>query len=131
MFSVSRWRQSRQRDKQIRDDAARVRGDAEARRALLAGRDEEGAWLEAVLFEADPIGLDFEDNTDEYRSEAQTILLRLHEAASKEGVRRIVHEEFVAWFDDRMAGPPERYEQIARTIWLRFDPSQQNALPAS
>lgn len=107
-----------------------MRANAEARAALLAGRDEEVAWLEAVLFKADPIGLDFEDNTDEYRSEAQTILLRLHEAVSKDDVRKLVHEEFVSWFDDRMAGPPERYEQIARTIWLRFDPSSQNALPA-
>jgi len=49
---------------------------AEDRRARLIGRDDEVEWLEAVLFEADPIGINFEDNTDEYRAEAESILLR-------------------------------------------------------
>ncbi|MEM9035953.1 MAG: hypothetical protein AAGD18_15255 [Actinomycetota bacterium] len=103
--------------------------DASAeRRARLIGRDDEVEWLEAVLFEADPIGISFEDNTDEYRAEAESILMRQQEARSKDDVRRIVHEVFVLWFDKKTAGPPERYERIAQTIWLRWDPSQGRAL---
>jgi hypothetical protein len=60
-------------------------------------------------FYDDPIGLNFETNTDEYRPEAQSIVIRLPEATSRDEVRRIVHEEFVRWFDPQTAGPVERY----------------------
>ena len=73
--------------------------------------------LEALLFRHDPIGLDFGDNTDEYRPEAETIALRRDEVRSARDVQRIVHEEFVRWFDADTAGPPDRYADIAREIW--------------
>lgn len=75
------------------------------------------ARLEELLFRHDPTSLDFGNNTDEYRSEADTIAARLPEATTELDVRRIVHEEFVHWFDPDIAGPPERYDDIAREIW--------------
>jgi hypothetical protein len=41
--------------------------------------------------------------------------LRGCESASD--VRRVVHEEFVRWFDAGNAGPEERYSDIASEIW--------------
>jgi hypothetical protein len=32
-------------------------------------------------------------------------------------VHRIVHEEFVRWFDRQIAGPVERYRDVAESIW--------------
>ncbi|EHR63746.1 hypothetical protein SaccyDRAFT_4951 [Saccharomonospora cyanea NA-134] len=75
------------------------------------------AEIEALLFRHDPIGLNFEDNTDEYRSEAETIALRLPEASSVADVRRMAHEEFVRWFDAELAGPESRYTAIAQEVW--------------
>jgi len=72
--------------------------------------------VEELLFRHDPIGINFETNTDEYEPEARTIVPRLHEAADEQDVLRIVHEEFVHWFGET-AGPGERYRQIASEIW--------------
>ena len=92
--------------------------DVWARREVL--RRTSGEWLDrvtAILFEEDPMGLDFEGNTDEYEGEAVSILLRLDACADVHGVRAVVHEEFVRGFTSGTAGPPERYARIATRIW--------------
>lgn len=40
-----------------------------------------------ALFETNPIGINFDDNTDEYDAEAATIIPRLSSAKSAEDVR--------------------------------------------
>ena len=75
------------------------------------------AELEAILFKHDVMGIAFEENTDEYRPEAETIALRRTEARSLDDVRRIVHEEFVRWFDAPPAGPEVKYQALAEDIW--------------
>lgn len=98
----------------VQDDVVRAR---ETRQRLLAGRQRLVASLEDVLFRHDPIGINFGHNTDEYRSEAETITLRRPEASSELDLRRIVHEEFVRWFDASTAGSTDRYATIAGEIW--------------
>jgi len=88
-----------------------------SREQALVGQEDLVAKIEALLFRHDPIGINFEDNTDEYRAEAQTITIRLPDATSADDVRRITHQEFVRWFDPQVAGPPERYTAIAAEIW--------------
>ncbi len=87
----------------------------------------------AVLTAHDPIGVVFEENSDEYEPEARTIALRLMIATAQvEGpaalatgfsglgllndVRRMVHGEFVRWFDEETAGPEIKYTEVAREI---------------
>ena len=79
------------------------------------GQEDLVASIEELLFRHDPILINFGHNTDEYRPEAETITLRLPEAATEQDLQRIVHEEFVHWFGN--AGPVEHYESIAREIW--------------
>ena len=45
---------------------------------------------------------------------------RLRGVETVEDVRRIVHEEFVHWFDDDTAGPAGRYQTIAEELWARL-----------
>lgn len=71
----------------------------------------------AALFMDDPVGLNFEDNTDEYDTEAATILPRLRSCRSALDVRNVVHQEFCRWFDASTAGPIERYTNVSETIW--------------
>jgi hypothetical protein len=89
---------------------------------------EEKLWLKAqygrmfdgitaLLFKHDPVGINFEDNADEYEPETRTILPRLITCHSAEDTLGVVHEEFVRWFDRGTAGPPEHYAQIASEIW--------------
>jgi hypothetical protein len=70
-----------------------------------------------MLFRADPIGIKFETNTDEYDAEAETIVIGLHLASGPKDVNTLAHETFVQWFDAETAGPPERYASAATEIW--------------
>jgi hypothetical protein len=72
--------------------------------------------ISAILFKADPIGINFGHNSDEYDSEAETIVLRLIEGAREEDISRVVHEEFERWFGD-LSDEDVQYVKIAREIW--------------
>jgi hypothetical protein len=86
------------------------------RRELKAQYKELFDHVNEILFRHDPIGINYESNTDEYEPEVGTILPRLREARSPDDLRRIVHQEFLKWFGD-MADPEERYTLIAEEIW--------------
>jgi hypothetical protein len=73
--------------------------------------------VSALLFKADPIGINFESNTDEYDPEASTIIPRLRKCANAEQVCTVVFEEFVRWFSVEDAGAPERYREVSAQIW--------------
>jgi hypothetical protein len=82
--------------------------------------------ISAILFRNDPVGINFDDNTDEYDAEAATILARLHHCAHSEDVLALVHRECRRWFG-RDAGPIERYEAAAADIWALWRGSHVNS----
>lgn len=102
----------------------------QVRAAVRAARDDRERQLgvlrpfadamESLLFELDPIGLNFGSNTDEYRAEAQAITLRLPDADSAEAALVMVHEEFVRWFGEAIAGPRDHYLDVAGIVWERW-----------
>jgi hypothetical protein len=73
-----------------------------------------------ILFRHDPVGINFETNTDEYEPEVETILPRLENCKSISEVRTMIHNEFIRWFDADTAGAEEQYENIAREVWSVF-----------
>jgi len=75
-----------------------------------------------LLYRHDPIGLAAAGcPKDEYEAEVSTIIPRLKDATTVEDVRRIVHEEFLHWFDgEGTAGPESAYSSIAKDIWETF-----------
>ena len=73
--------------------------------------------VSAILFEADPVRINFGDNTDEYDPEAGTIVPRLQTCADAEQVHAVVFEEFVRWFTAGVAGEPERFREVSARIW--------------
>jgi hypothetical protein len=74
--------------------------------------------ISEALFAADPVGINFEENTDEYEAEVGTILPRLSSARSAEDVHTIVYEEFCHWFGPSpVSGPREKYAAVASEIW--------------
>ena len=73
--------------------------------------------VEAILFRHDPIGINFEDNTDEYSPEVSTILPRLKGCGSASAVLDVVYEEFERWFSDVGVGAKDDYRAIANEIW--------------
>lgn len=98
------------------------------RRARRPGRLR--AILEDALASADPIRLiAMGAPDDEYDPEVETILPRLRSAGSAAEVRTVLHEEFVRWFDERTAGPPERYTAAAAAIWAQIGRAERSAGP--
>jgi hypothetical protein len=89
----------------------------EERRRIKAAYGELFDSVSELLFRHDPIGISFDVNGDEYEAEAGTILPRLRSCQSADDVLRVVHEEFVRWFDRGTAGPREHYAEIASEIW--------------
>ena len=89
----------------------------ENRRRLRAEYGELFDVIAALLFQYDPIGVNFDHNTDEYEVETETILPRLSGCQSADDVLQIVHQEFVRWFDPVIAGPQGRYAEVASEIW--------------
>jgi hypothetical protein len=82
------------------------------------------AEVARAIDEADPVGLlVLGSPEDEYSPEIDAIIPRISKASGPAEVRRIVHEEFVRWFDAGLAGPEETYDAVAGQIWeavLRF-----------
>lgn len=96
--------------------------DAETRRL----KDEYGELFDGVaeiLFRHDPMGINFEDNTDEYYPEVRTILPRLKACRSPRDVATVIHEEFQRWFDFYGVGTRDRYVDIAGEVWTLWQES--------
>lgn len=74
--------------------------------------------VSALLFRYDPIGINFENNTDEYDPEVGTILPRMSGCHSPLQVRRVVFEEFCRWFGPETARDELSYDAIAKELWL-------------
>lgn len=98
---------------------------AEKRKAVQLQYGEMFDALSKLLFELDPISINFETNTDEYEPEVGAIIPRLTHAESEADVRKIVHEEFCKWFDSKTAGPIEDYDDIASRIWMEWQRYKQ------
>jgi hypothetical protein len=85
------------------------------------GKAQFAALREAVsqaLRDADPIGLiQGGAPLDEYDPEVGTVLPRLQGVTSSGDVQRILHEEFLHWFGQEVAGVIEHYEEAAENIW--------------
>jgi len=103
-------------EKPVTDRAKNRRRRSELRRRFKGLYDD----VTQILFEEDPIRINFETNTDEYEPEVGTILPRLRECATTEDVRTVVHTEFVRWFGPEIAGPAEKYTSAAKRIWEAF-----------
>lgn len=70
-----------------------------------------------ILFRHDPIGINFDENPDEYDGEAGRILDGFKRGMTLDQLLTIIHEEFVQSFDRQTAGPREKYAAIAEEIW--------------
>jgi hypothetical protein len=86
--------------------------------------------LSLELFQADPMGINFGSNTDEYDPEAESIILRLQTASSAQDVQRIVYEEFKRWFGLKEAGEIDRYELVSLRIWQHWCEFQERKTPS-
>lgn len=76
-----------------------------------------------ALFQADPIGINFGGNTNEYDPEAGTIIPRLKTANSAQDVQSIVYGEFKKWFGASIVCKKEQYQPISVKIlelWCEF-----------
>jgi len=74
--------------------------------------------VKRAIDQADPIHLlEIGAPQDEYESEIREITSRVGECASAEETQTLVHNIFVKWFDEHIAGPKENYRAPAEAIW--------------
>ena len=90
---------------------------SDRRAELLDEYTELYLKVEAILFRADPIDINYGHNSDEYSPEVGTILPRLKMALSADDVLNIVYEEFSRWFGADEVGPKSGFEKIANDVW--------------
>lgn len=74
---------------------ATITAAKESRYARTVTQRDIVAEVSRILFEADPIGINFESNTDEYDAEAETIVIALRSASNVDDARATIHEAFV------------------------------------
>lgn len=103
--------------------------DRERFRRRLQGKEDLVEDVTTILHGHNPVGLaDVDDG--EYRSEAQTIVASVDRFTTLPETLNIVHGEFVHWFDPDMAGPQDRYTQVAADVWWairrRLTPEQSS-----
>lgn len=88
-----------------------------------AAKQQYGALFTEVaslLLEADPIGINFGDNPDEYEPEAGTILPRLSIATTAKDTQEIIYDEFCRWFGQDTVGPKDKYQAVSERIWTAW-----------
>jgi hypothetical protein len=95
------------------------------RRRLKAEYGELFDKIAALLFRHDPISIGSDVPTDEYEPETGTILPRLRNCHSVDDTRKVIHEEFVRWFDSSTAGPEQSYADISSEIWQLWQQSRE------
>ncbi len=104
-------------DEELRELA---RLSKEEKRRLKSAYGQLYSTVSEILFRNDPIGFNFDENTDEYEPEVGTILPRLQDCTILMDVRRTIHQEFVRWFDSDIAGPEDKYQRIAEEVWIAW-----------
>ena len=108
---------------------AKVNSDRAARQVVQHQNPELFAAVTAAMFRIDPIGINFETNTDEYDAEAGTVIPRLRNCSSSQDVAAVLHEEFTRWFGSDTAGERPRYEPLAEQIWTIWNKHKTEGIP--
>jgi hypothetical protein len=81
------------------------------------------AAVSEAMFRHDPIGINFESNTDEYDAEAGTVLPRLSACGSMAEVEEVLREEFCRWFGADIGGRAQ-YGALAKEVWRLWNESR-------
>ena len=88
------------------------------RERLRAAYAELFAGVTEILARHDLMGLvEIGAPADEYEPEVGTILPRLRDSADADDLQRILHEEFVRWFDEDILAPEAEFAAPAAEIW--------------
>ncbi|MEQ7010134.1 hypothetical protein ABN028_28540 [Actinopolymorpha sp. B17G11] len=81
-----------------------------------------------ILFRADPVGINFETNTDEYDAEAETIVIGLPNTHGPEDVNALTHETSFSGSTHRLPAPssgtprcPQRFGTCDDAIMVSMD----------
>ena len=83
----------------------------------MGDSEQRFSELSAIIYRVDPIGLNVEENSDEYDPEARTILPRLAGCRSREDVDRVVREELSSWFTPDIVARSPTCDELVEKIW--------------
>ncbi len=74
--------------------------------------------IKTLLLQEDPIGIYYPEdgNDDEYDPEVEAIFNRLTHCKTVQEIQTMLREVFMSFFDESIAGPLERYANLAQKI---------------
>ena len=77
--------------------------------------------LTALLYQLDPVGLNYGINPDEYEPEVGTILPRVMELETASEIASIIREEFEVWFGTGTRVESATYEELGTEVLVVLD----------
>lgn len=116
---IAKRRSARQWKKARRDLLPELEKRLEERPGLVLAKEGVVAAVAALLFEFDPMGVNFEETTDEYDRQARTIVLRASTAFSPlsiEELTDLVYDVFINWLGLDVAGSRDSYVELAADL---------------
>lgn len=102
----------------------KITDDRAAREAVRQSHPGLFAAVSEAMFRHDPIGINFETNTDEYDPEAGTVIPRLSACTSVDDVEGVLIEEFIRWFGADVVEDRTRFAPLANEIWRLWSETQ-------
>jgi hypothetical protein len=69
-----------------------------------------------ILFQCDPVGLNFDENIDEYEGEAILIEKELNKIKNINDLSEIINSIFTQQFTEKI-GSENKYKQVVNEIW--------------
>ncbi len=94
-----------------------VKKSQEAEEKVRANNPALFSAISKIIFDNDPVGINFKTNTNEYDSETGTIIPRLPSCKTEDDVLLVVYQEFSKWFGADTVGPKEKYIPVSKQIW--------------
>lgn len=76
--------------------------------------------LRSVFNKFDPIGIQEDENFDEYNPEIKAILSKTRKGMNMVQLQELIYNVFVSWFDEETAGNKEEYENLTREVYEHF-----------
>ncbi len=84
--------------------------------------------ISEILFNIDPMSINFEENLEEYNAPARSILFHLNDCRSADDVLNVLVHEFEHWFSGSAEKTNLLYNKVSEGIWDKYQEYDKKGL---